>query len=83
MPSLSRKNANGDYAQSRAGAALHAFNRNSKGQLVYRKEIIENPGASVRVADGNGNALYLQYHIGDASFEYDLNAQGKFIARTT
>ena len=83
MPSLSRKNANGDFAQSRAGAALHALNRNSKGQLVYRKEIIENLGTSVRVADGDGTALYRQYHIGDASFEYDFNAQGKFIARTT
>lgn len=83
MPSLSRKNANGDFAQQRAGAALHAFNRNSKGQLVYTKEVIENPGASVRVADGNGLPLYLQYHISDASFVYTFNARGKFIARTT
>jgi hypothetical protein len=83
MPSLSRQNANGDFAQERAGAALHAFNRNSKGQLVYRKEIIEIPGADVSVADGDGNPLYLQYHIGDASFVYTFNNRGKFIARTT
>jgi hypothetical protein len=83
MPSLSRKNANGDFAQTRAGAALHALKRNAKGQLVYRKEIIEEPGAQVRVADAQGNPLYLQYHIGDASFVYTFNTRGKFIARTT
>jgi hypothetical protein len=83
MPSLSRKKANGDFAQERAGAALHAFNRNSKGQLVYRKEIIEIPGSAVRVADGDGDPLFLQYHIGDASFVYTFNTRGKFIARTT
>lgn len=61
--------------------ALHGFNVNAKGQLVYTKEVIDREFTNIRVQDGNGNELYKQYHLGPGSMQYLFNERGKFVAR--
>ena len=63
------------------GAALHGFNVNAKGQLVYTKELIDRDFVDVQLQDGNGNELYEQYHLGPGSMQYFFNARGKFVSR--
>ena len=63
------------------GAALHGFNVNSKGQLVYTKELIDRDFVDVELQDGNGNELYEQYHLGPGSMQYFFNENGKFVSR--
>ena len=63
------------------GAALHGFNVNSKGQLVYTKELIDRDFVDVELQDGNGNEIYEQYHLGPGSMQYFFNARGKFVSR--
>ena len=63
------------------GAALHGFNVNSKGQLVYTKELIDRDFVDVQMQDANGNELYEQYHLGPGSLQYLFNENGKFVSR--
>lgn len=63
------------------GAALHGFNVNSKGQLVYTKELIDRDFIDIATQDGNGNELYEQYHLGPGSLQYLFNSRGKFVSR--
>jgi len=61
--------------------ALHGFNVNSKGQLVYTKEVIDREFTNIRTQDANGNELYEQYHLGPGSMQYFINNRGKFVVR--
>lgn len=63
------------------GAALHGFNVNSKGQLVYTKELIDRDFIDIATQDRNGNELYEQYHLGPGSLQYLFNSRGKFVSR--
>ena len=76
MPSRARRNAEQVVAES----GLHAFNVNSKGQLVYTTQTLHDPN-SVNVQDRAGNELYEQYHIGPAGMKYFFNDRGKFVVR--
>jgi len=76
MPSRARQNAE----QVVADSALHAFNVNYKGQLVYTSQTLHNP-TSLATQDRDGNELYEQYHIGPAGMKYFINEQGKFVVR--
>jgi len=69
-----------DGASGGAGA-IHGFNVNSKGQLVYTKELIDDDFVDIRTQDRNGNELYEQYHLGPGGMQYLINARGKFVAR--
>ena len=40
--------------------ALHGFNVNAKGQLVYTKEVIDREFTNIRTQDADGNELYEQ-----------------------
>lgn len=61
--------------------ALHGFNVNAKGQLVYTKEVIDREFTNIRTQDANGNELYEQYHLGPGSMQYFINNRGKFVVR--
>jgi hypothetical protein len=75
MPSRARRNAE----QVVNDSALHGFNVNSKGQLVYTKQTLHD--ASVRAQDEDGNELFEQYHVGPAGMRYLINNRGKFVVR--
>ena len=66
---------------SGGGAALHGFNVNSKGQLVYTKELIDREFTDITTQDRNGNELYEQYHLGPGSMQYLINSRGKLVSR--
>jgi hypothetical protein len=77
MASKSRQNAE---ASTLAGTALHAFNVNTKGQLVYTKSTIP-AGTSPRLQTRDGTDLYEQYHVGHSGMEYYIDSRGKFALR--
>lgn len=78
--SKSRARRLADGASGGAGA-LHAFNVNAKGQLVYTKEVIDDEFVDIRTQDRDGNELYEQYHLGSGNMQYLFNERGKFVAR--
>lgn len=75
MPSRARRNAE----QVVNDSALHGFNVNAKGQLVYTKQTLH--GSSISAQDENGNEVFEQYHVGPAGMRYLFNEQGKFVVR--
>ena len=75
MPSRARQNAE----QVVADSALHGFNVNSKGQLVYTKQTLHD--SSVSVQDEDGKEIFEQYHVGTAGMRYLINDRGKFVVR--
>ena len=56
-------------------SALHAFTRNSNGDLLYTKIT----SGSVALTDGNGNPLYLEADIGTDDGSYSINTNGQLI----
>ena len=56
-------------------SCLHAFSRNSNGDLLYTKIT----SGTVALTDGNGNPLYLEQYIGTDDGTYSINTNGQLI----
>lgn len=60
---------------SSATTALHAFNTDANGDLVYTKA----SSGDVDVQDGDGNEQYIMYEVGVVGSTYKINDEGELV----